>query len=119
MSLPHTTCFQVPFKGSGHSERDSPLLLLPGRAHGRTFHHCKGDVELLEQVQRRATKMIKGLNHLFYSERLREQGPVSREKRRLRGDRVNVNKYLNRGCQEDGAKSRWRQAMGQDEPSRN
>jgi len=27
------------------------------------------DVELLEQVQRRATKMIKGLAHLSYKER--------------------------------------------------
>ena len=30
------------------------------------------DVELLEQVQRRATKMIRGLEHLFYVKSLRD-----------------------------------------------
>ena len=35
------------------------------------------NMELLEQVQRRATKMIRGLENLPYRDRLRELGPSS------------------------------------------
>ena len=55
--------------------------------------HYRKDVDKLEKVQRRATKMVEGLEGYSYEDRLRVLGLTTLETRFLRAD-LNVCLYL-------------------------
>jgi hypothetical protein len=56
--------------------------------------YLKQDMEKLEKVQRRATKMIWGYKDLGYEERLKRCGLTTLERRRSRGDLIEAYKII-------------------------
>ena len=55
--------------------------------------HLRKAIDMLEQIQRRATKLIPELRDIKYEERLKECGLTTLETRRLRGDQIKCLRY--------------------------
>ena len=56
--------------------------------------HLRKDIDLIERVQRRATKLISSLKDMTYENRLKLLNLTTLETRRLRGDLIEVYKIL-------------------------
>ena len=60
------------------------------------------DIDQLECIQKRATEMIHGMEHLSYKNRLRELGLFTLEKRSLQGDLLAAFQYLKGSYRKEG-----------------
>ena len=56
--------------------------------------YYRKDIESLEAVQRRMTKMVEGMRNIPYKERLKRLNLHSLERRRVRGDLIEVFKWV-------------------------
>ena len=72
-------------------------LVRPHLEYGNVvwYPYLQRDIELLESVQHRATRLVPGLAKLTYEDRLRRLNLPSLVYRRHRGDMIETYKYMN------------------------
>ena len=56
--------------------------------------YLRKDIDMIERVQRRATRLIEGFSDMSYEDRLEQTGLISLEKRRVRGDLILLFKVM-------------------------
>ena len=73
-------------------------LVRPHLEHAVQFWspHLRRDIDNIENIKRRATKMITEIRNHRYHQRIQELDLISLVQRRLRGQLIDVFKYLNR-----------------------
>ena len=54
--------------------------------------HLRKDIDRLEKIQRRATKLVEGLTNCKYEDRLKELGLTTLETRMIRADMIEIYK---------------------------
>jgi len=57
--------------------------------------HFRTDIELIEGVQRRATKLVQDVEHLHYNDRLEHLGLMCLYTTRIRSDLIDTYKIMN------------------------
>jgi hypothetical protein len=55
----------------------------------------QGDIDMMERVQHRATRLVPGFSKLTYEERLKRMNLTTLKQRRQRGDMIEIYKYMN------------------------